>query len=128
MTMYDLLKLTKTKLPYAIRHEMDGVTANDKTIDLRQMTWRKIEDLITTAWGTASRRPEGYHDRINSAPNEAAPNLPAAQIHHGTETGLTMHPVIPAATTQTARSRARAAQVQLIRATRALSLRRVGLA
>ena len=49
MTMYDLLKLNKTKLPYGIRHEMDEMTANDKTIDLRRMTGRKIEDLVDTA-------------------------------------------------------------------------------
>ena len=49
MTMYDLLKLIKKKLLDGIRHEIDEVTVNDKTIDLRRMTGRKIEDLVDTA-------------------------------------------------------------------------------
>lgn len=101
MTMYDLLKLIKPKLTYAVRHEMEETIANDKSIDLRHTTWRKIEDLITTAWGTASRRPEGYHSRIGSASDQAAPNPPAAQMDHDAKAEHTMHPAILAATTQT---------------------------
>jgi hypothetical protein len=80
---------------------MEETIANDKSIDLRHTTWRKIEDLITTAWGTASRRPEGYHSRIGSASDQAAPNPPAAQMDHDAKAEHTMHPAILAATTQT---------------------------
>jgi len=45
MTMYDLLQLTKSKLNAQVRYEMEDIIARESR-GLKDMTWRKIEDLI----------------------------------------------------------------------------------
>ena len=55
MTMCDLMQLVRLKLSREIRYGMDENTANDKSNDLRSVSWRGIEDIRSGAWGTVSR-------------------------------------------------------------------------
>jgi hypothetical protein len=61
MTTYDLFKLVKAKLREEIQYEMDEITALDKSFDLRRLDWGQLEDLVTDAWATFSRRPKSYY-------------------------------------------------------------------
>ena len=45
-----------------------------KTIDLRKLDWRQIEDLVSDAWGTASRRPKSFYERLNLTADKPAVN------------------------------------------------------
>ena len=53
---------------------MDEVTALDKTIDLRKLDWRQIEDLVSYAWGTASCRPKAFYERLDITADKPAVN------------------------------------------------------
>ena len=102
ITMYDLLQLTKSKLSEQVKYEMDDIIARESR-DLRSMTWRKIEDLVIDAWGTASRRPQGYYSRLLGTDKQTTPVGKHTTItaNPAAEAPPTMHPAIPAATTQT---------------------------
>ena len=69
VTMYDLLQLIISKLKCEIQYEINEVIATDKTLDLIGMDWRMIDNLVTDAWGTVSRRPAAYYDRLNLTDN-----------------------------------------------------------
>ena len=64
MTNYDLFNLIKQKMDAQVRYEVDEITATRKSLDLRKLEWQDIEEMISDAWGTASRRPKTYYDRI----------------------------------------------------------------
>lgn len=81
ITMYDLFKLIKTKLSPRVQYELDDLIATDKTIDMIRMDWRRIDDLVTDAWNTTSRRPDTYYENLNIAANHpdlTSPNTSAA--------------------------------------------------
>ena len=112
MTMYeqyDLLQLVKSKLGENIRFEMEDIIARESK-DLRNMIWRKIEDLISDAWGTAARRPQGYYARVLGSNKQTVRNPPAAVNHPAAGATPTMHATRihpgssqPATTSQTQR-------------------------
>ena len=82
ITMYDLFKLVKMKLSQEVQFEIDGVIALDNKIDLRRLEWAQIEDLVTDAWGTASRRPKSFYARLNIAPNAPKDQQQLSPRHH----------------------------------------------
>ena len=96
ITMYDLLQLTKSKLSWQVRYEMEDIIARESR-DLRHMTWRKVEDLISDAWGTASRRPQGYYTRLLGDDQQTS--------HTGKQTAPAANPIAEAAPTMHAQPR-----------------------
>lgn len=64
MTNNHLFNLIKQKMNTQVRYEVDEITATRKSLDLRKLEWQDIEEMISDAWGTASRRPKTYYDRI----------------------------------------------------------------
>ena len=66
MTYYDLFKLTKDKLSKEIQFEINEITATGKAADALDCDWKYIEDIVTTAWRTFSRRPTGYYSKVAS--------------------------------------------------------------
>jgi hypothetical protein len=85
MTYYDLFGLTQSKLSKEIQFEIDEITAKSNTTDAMNCDWEYIEDIVTTAWGTFSRRPHGYHAKIAGID----PTTPSAQIDQ--PKGFTAH-------------------------------------
>ena len=75
ITMYDLLELIKNKLRPEVRYEINDSIATDKTINIMDLTWRRIEDLVSDAWGLVSRRPGDYYAHLNLTVNHPDPNL-----------------------------------------------------
>lgn len=67
MTNYDLFNLVKRKMNVKVQHEINDIIATRKDLDLRKIEWYDIEELISDAWGTASRRPKSYYDHIIQA-------------------------------------------------------------
>ena len=59
--MYDMLELVKNKLRPEVRHEINESIATDKTVNVMDLTWRKIEDLVSDAWGLVLLRPPQPH-------------------------------------------------------------------
>ena len=89
ITMYDLLELIKNKLKPEVRYEINDSIATDKTIDLMDLDWRGIEDLVSDAWGLVSRRPGAYYAHLNltaNPPDQDLTNHTAIQYtsHAGT--------------------------------------------
>jgi len=79
-----------------VQHEINDLTATRKDLDLRKIEWYDIEELISDAWGTASRRPKSYYDRIIQAE-------PATQAKPAASTDIvpyTAHPGHLAAVTE----------------------------
>jgi hypothetical protein len=83
MTNYDLFNLVKRKMNVKVQHEINDITATWKDLDLRKIEWYDIEELISDAWGTASRRPMSYYDRIIQAePATQAKPAASTEIVH----------------------------------------------
>ena len=77
MTKYDLLKLVVSKLRSEVQFEIADMIATYKRLDLINMSWRKIDNLVTGAWNIVSRRPTSYYSRLNLVdyvPDQAAGN------------------------------------------------------
>ena len=61
MATYDLFKLVRAKLCEEIQYEMDEITALDKSFSLKRLDSGQLEDLVTDARATFSRRPKSYY-------------------------------------------------------------------
>lgn len=91
-TMYDLFNLIRGKLNFEVQHEINEIIATNKTTDLMTISWRQMEDLITDAWGTASRRPKSYYDAFRSDVKLPAPTHLKQIPPDQTEVPFTAHP------------------------------------
>ena len=66
MTNYDIFNLIncKQKMSPRVQYKINEVTATRKDLGLRELEWKDIDDMISDAWGTASRRTKSYYDHI----------------------------------------------------------------
>ena len=78
MTNYDVFNLIKSKVRPQVRYEIGEIIATKKDIDLRNLQWKDINDLISDARGTASRRKISYYDHTIQASDTDQPAKPAA--------------------------------------------------
>ena len=80
MTNYDVFNLIKSKVRPQVRYEIGEIIATKKDIDLRNLHWKDINDLISDAWGTASRRKISYYDHIIQASDTDQPAKPGCSL------------------------------------------------